>query len=1345
MKTLTRPFGKLPLLTVILAVSSLIFFWFDSTETESAHRPVRPADPPANYDIRLDQTKAARQVAADLASLAGKDQNTIEKNKKKLVRAADDLISKIPGLKIEYNPNGQTAEVISPESSGKSFFLTAPSNQKRPAILRDFLRQNRAVFGLDPNQIDDLKVTADYANPDGVLSFVHLEQRIGNIPVFAAEVKAGLNKNGRIIRIINNLAPDLSEAEADREFGRPEQAVRRAAGHIGIEVPAEQLKRVETKSDDLKTVFERDRFADRTTAEKMYFPLDSGVIRPAWRVLLWLPHKAFYVIVDASDGTLFWRKSLTEYQTQPATYNFYDDDSPTPFTPGPNNPIDPFEPPLIMRTTRTLIGNESPYDFNSLGWITDGDNITDGNNAIAGIDRDGINGVDPDGTATGNPNRTFSYTYNPAPGNPPPGDEPLPGSSLLPPSQFQQGSVTNAFYWVNRFHDETYLAGFTEQAFNFQNDNFGRGGLGGDKISVEVQDSAGINNSNFSTPADGTPPRAQFFIFVDPDPNLPDRDGALDTQRMIHEFTHGLSNRLHGNATGLGSNMSRGMGEGASDFYALCLLSDPAEPIGGLYPTGSYSVFVSSTASLFNRYRGIRRFPTAIRSSVGGPNNRPHNPITFADIDQTQVDYSDGAFPAPTAPHLDTNAAGILNIGELWTVALWEVRAILIQQHGAVEGNRRALNYITNGMKLSPLDPTLLQSRDGIIAAAAASDPPDADAVRQAFAIRGMGFSASVDACCGTTTTRVTEAFDLPNVVLVDPFSVSDTTGNGNGFPEPGENVLLTVNLTNPTGQPITNVAANINGGTNVIYGTINDGQTTGMQIPYSIPGDVPCGSFHQVTINITSDIGQSSGTREFRVGVPVAGPPVTFSNTTQIDVPSGQPTTTSGPAGPYPSTISVSGLSGQKTITVTLNSINHTWVGDADVLLEGPGGQKFIIMSDAFEANNRTGTVVSTLTIRDDAPGLMPSSGIPPTTGDFQPTNAGTVSDSFDAPAPAGPYQSPAPGGSATFASVFGTDGSTMNGDWKLWIDDDASGDPGAITGGWSISFEEGFTCVVCLSCPFGRARADFDGDGRTDISVFRPSEGNWYLNQSTGGFSVLNWGLSTDEIIPGDFDGDGRADPAIFRAESDSNLPDFYVLNSNGFTFSGYSWGLPGDVPVIGDFDGDGRSDPGVFRPSQNLFYVLESGTGNVLISRPMPSGTPVALDYDGDGQSDFATFSNGNWFISKSSDNHQSGELVNWGLSTDLLVPADYNGDGREDLAVFRPVQGIWYIRLSEGNNQIIRFGLDGDVPAPGDYDGDGQTDLAVYRNGVWYINQTASGSAIHQFGLNGDLPIPNRYLP
>src|SRR5690606_15042952 len=234
-----------------------------------------------------------------------------------------------------------------------------------------------------------------------------------------------------------------------------------------------------------------------------------------------------------------------------------------------------------------------------------------------------------------------------------------------------------------------------------------------------------------------------------------------------------------------------------------------------------------------------------------------------------------------------------------------------------------------------------------------------------------------------------------------------------------------------------------------------------------------------------------------FRVGEPVGGAPLQFENTTPIAIPS------SGPATPYPSTISVSGVTGARAVKLQLVGLNSAFPDDVDFMVEGPNGGTLIFLSDAGGTND---WVNDTINITDLAEDLAADSG-PAPSGDYKPTNYG-ANDPFDAPAPPAPLGNAAPAGTDTFESVFGADGTAMNGDWKLYIDDDLSGFDGSVTGGWKLIFESNeYVCNVGPAA--GDGRADFDGDGRTDVSVFRGSEGNWYINQSTDGFLALNWGV--------------------------------------------------------------------------------------------------------------------------------------------------------------------------------------------------------------------------------------------
>ncbi len=278
-------------------------------------------------------------------------------------------------------------------------------------------------------------------------------------------------------------------------------------------------------------------------------------------------------------------------------------------------------------------------------------------------------------------------------------------------------------------------------------------------------------------------------------------------------------------------------------------------------------------------------------------------------------------------------------------------------------------------------------------------------------------------------------------------------------------------------------------------------------------------------------------------------------------------------------------------------------------------------------------------------------------------------------------------------------------------------------------------------------RSSADFDGDFRTDISIFRPSNGAWYISRSSNGAtSIANWGLNGDIPVPEDYDGDNISDIAVFRPSSGS----WYIINSGG-TFSFYNWGLNGDIPTAGDYDGDAKADISVFR--NGTWYNINStdiGTG-VIISFGLSGDIPVVGDYDGDGKADLAVFrpSSGVWYSLNSTNG--AVRATNWGISTDTPAQGDYDGDGKTDLTVYRVSGGVgsWYtLRSTNGSVMFNNFGNQNDVPAAGDYDGDGRDDVAVWRttDGTWYALRSSNGSVLIQgFGISGDQPAPKYDAP
>jgi hypothetical protein len=290
----------------------------------------------------------------------------------------------------------------------------------------------------------------------------------------------------------------------------------------------------------------------------------------------------------------------------------------------------------------------------------------------------------------------------------------------------------------------------------------------------------------------------------------------------------------------------------------------------------------------------------------------------------------------------------------------------------------------------------------------------------------------------------------------------------------------------------------------------------------------------------------------------------------------------------------------------------------------------------------------------------------------------------------------------------------------------------------------------ATTLSASRNLPRMDYDGDGKADIAVYRPSTGEWRILTSGTNYaeSLVVWGMSTDVPVPGDYDGDRKTDIAFYRASTGT----WSILKSSAHYRSSVEvvLGSDADVPVPGDYDGDGVTDVAVYNVRTGGWHVLKSSSSyaaeSVITGSP---GRPVPADYDGDGKADPAVYDSvtGEWRILQSSTDYATTLTIVLGASGgDVPVPGDYDGDGVTDIAIFKPGSGVWQVLLSSRDFKTGITSMPGgatDIPVPGDYDGDGKDDFALFRAGAWQIPFSSLNGmfgVIISSGLESDVPLP-----
>lgn len=765
--------------------------------------------------------------------------------------ATAKLKQRIPDVRVEQDNLLQAPKYIGSTSG----FLTGPNGEGggvaagRKAVLaaqdphhpiKAFLDEHSQLFGHGAEALGKARVKRDFVASNNGLRTVVWEQTVDDLAVYEGVLVGHVTSQGELVNLASQF---IADPERSADAGTPNreaalvnplisaaQAVFIAAESIGENVPLNAIQPLTPKPSgkEQRQEFKAGRLPGGTAARLVWLPVDAETLRLCWEIELTrrLYNERYRVLVDVQTGDVQLRRRLTVYLSD-ASFGIFSGDSPSPFSPGwpfPNTN----QPPLVARSVVTLSAlntNASP-----IGWISDGENETRGNNVDAHLDRNGDDLADLP-RPQGSPFRVF---------NP-------PVDLTLGPTNYSEAATVQLFYWGNWVHDRLYELGFTEAAGNFQKDNFGRGGLGNDAVQADAQDGSGFNNANFTPTPDGVPGRIQMFLWDAPEP---DRDGDFDNEVIIHEYVHGLSTRLVGGGVGIGTLQAAGMGEGWSDFYALSLLSAPSDDVDGAYPFGAYVSFALE-GFLDNYYFGIRRYPYSTDLNK--------NPLTFKDIDSAQIDPH---FGVPISPLFGFNpliASEVHAQGEVWCSLLWEARARIIRKHGYSVGNQLMLQIVTDGMKLSPPNPTFIQARDAIILADQVNNQgANYGDLWAAFAKRGLGFSAVGPDTA--TTVGIVEAYDLPDSLFLSNPSSFVSGGPAGG---PFSPVCQTYPLTNISETTISWTARNSSGWLAVspTSGTLAPGASTNVLVCVNQTASVlPLGTFDDVIVfsNTVTGISQS-------------------------------------------------------------------------------------------------------------------------------------------------------------------------------------------------------------------------------------------------------------------------------------------------------------------------------------------------------------------------------------------------------------------------------------------------------------------------------------------------------
>ena len=667
-----------------------------------------------------------------------------------------------------------------------TFLSLSASAQVNLDLAKTKFLASEKLSHLASTDLASVRITSEHVSSISDIHHVYFMQEYQGIGIFNAVGSAHFNNSGRLIQSHADFQGKLaSRITKTVPTITAEEAIISAARELKYTFQ-NNLELIESKSDvEQGQLFRNASLSLRDIpARLLYQPLENGEIRLAWDIsILELSQKNWWSIrVDAETGEILhknnWMVSCqlnhghgAENHVGSCAHNTSSlaHISSAPISPSYQVYAMPLQSPADG--DRTIEVDPSEPIASPFGWHdTDGSvgpefTNTRGNNAHAYEDGDNA-GFSPDTTSL-----EFHY----------PIDTTYSGGN-----QSEAAAITNLFYWNNVIHDVWYHYGFTEAAGNFQENNYGNGGAGGDYVFAEAQDGSGSCNANFGTPSDGSNPTMQMYVCTP-------RDGDLDNLVIVHEYAHGISNRLTGGRTNTGClNNSEQMGEGWSDYLGLMMTIQAGDQGSDAVGVGTWLIGEPINGP------GIRTHPYSTDMSI--------NPHTYADIDGIAI------------PH---------GVGSVWCMMLWEMTWALIDQEGfdpdfyfGSGGNNIAMQLVMEGMKLQPCGPGFVDGRDAILLA----DQNLYGGAYQcliwdAFAKRGLGLSAD-QGSTGSTSDGV-EAFDTPGSLTLNKTVDKILAG-------PGDTLTYTLKINNPVfcnfKLPNVNLFDTIPANTFYVTGSASDG-----------------------------------------------------------------------------------------------------------------------------------------------------------------------------------------------------------------------------------------------------------------------------------------------------------------------------------------------------------------------------------------------------------------------------------------------------------------------------------------------------------------------------------------